>query len=112
MKGKKNVRLHEWINGDEVVLTLSPGQRLTWRSGGPTDEGYSYQDHVWAYDKDEGVIYWEVHEMSRDCDGPHEWHSECCLPVLEVVPHTCPRDLPRIGVAQWQRDVYAEMAGY
>lgn len=111
-ENEMSVRLHEWINGGEVVIALQPGQILRWRRGGLTDEGCFFEDHVWRYDQEESVIYREYHETGRDCDGPHEWHSECCLPVSEVVPHTCPRDLPWRGVDQWQRDVYAEMAGY
>ena len=133
----RNVRFWQWVNGDYVKLTLSPRQELRHSDGGPTDEGYHSEHEVWRYELPERINL-ERHSYSKDCDGPHEYHSYTHFLIgNEAKKEVCsnevygsnsdiqapePRNLDTHGATirmpeygqetGYQRDVYAEMMGY
>lgn len=112
---KPNVRLHEYINNGEVVITLKPGKTLTYYSGGPHEEGYSRSEEEWEYDDVEDIIIYQHWTQSRDCDGRLDHYTKMALRVEDVVPHTCPAELPWryiSGISGCQRDYNAEAMGY
>ena len=116
-----------WIywNQSPVRITVREGSRVHLYRSEATDEGYSYEGEDYYFDDDRpGVIIAETHSGGRDCDGPIHHHSACEWPVGgPTVPlvtwDSTGRciDLPISRpdwqlVDSWQRDVYAEAAGY
>lgn len=126
-----NARFWHYSSGaGYVTLTLRPGKAITIRSGGPTDEGFSYTTETYEYDVDENRIIYTAECNARDCDGPLDrvYISACQLDMLHA------RDLSQVFDAsnwpeehkacagifmpEWQklsssqRDAYAEAAGY
>lgn len=125
-----------WIHrGGWVKLTLEPGQAVEMESGGPTEEGYSYTserfEYVTADDEGPDRIVCRVYESSRDCDGPMIsgrtfWASIADgLRVRDMAAIFDAENWPEEHKASagilapewqkgkgWQRDVYAEAAGY
>jgi len=51
-----------------VKITLKPGERLSFSSGGNHEEGYSSEHYSWHYDSDD-FVYMTVSGCGRDCDG-------------------------------------------
>lgn len=117
MTAKKtpNVRFWECVNGDTVKLTIKPGGTLRWCKSAPDDEGYSYESIAWTHNIDQVETNREA--GGRDCDGGHQHFSEysCLIKNLAANPPNEYRDKP---IPEWekgdcyQRDQYAEMAGY
>jgi len=93
-------------------VTLKKGQTIHIEKGEPTDEGYSHKTSALEFDGE--FIWWWDDNYSRDCDGPHEYHSE------RVAHHMNKKPARENGIAppnwktvrQRQRDYYAEAMGY
>lgn len=56
---------------EHQVLLEEEGKVVTFKSGGPTDEGYSYSQEQFSYeDTPDGLYLYSTREnSSRDCDG-------------------------------------------
>ncbi|MDE2103991.1 MAG: hypothetical protein KGL39_42535 [Patescibacteria group bacterium] len=117
-----NARFWYWHSAGDgwVKLTLRPGQILTIRSGGPTDEGYSFSADTFEHCGDRVTV--EYFTEGRDCDGRSSWHCECECPLdqLAAEDKTC-ESMPEskgIMAPAWQRvragqrDYAAEAMGY
>lgn len=115
-----NARFWTWHNNGWVKITLKPGQQLAHATGGPTDEGYHAECSVWIH---EGTtIRCEYSSSGYDCDGPHSRYVDLVCGISNL------KDRPESGIEgdedwmpdrpDWekehafQRDLYAEMAGY
>lgn len=108
-------RFWTWLNDGWVRVTLYPGESLSWSHGERTDEGYSCHGETFAYDERTGDIANEYTAWGRDCDGPYQSGAarHCHLSQLTA-------DEPDPGIMApawqrghaWQRDAYAEAAGY
>tara|TARA_R110002012_G_scaffold188945_4_gene356123 strand:+ start:1534 stop:1872 length:339 start_codon:yes stop_codon:yes gene_type:complete len=110
-----NIRFWECVSGSGYVkLTLSPGEKLSWQSGGPNEEGYSYTETRIKYGKDRTLtreIYW----CGGDCDGSYESYSDYEATRMELGPSPDGRVLMRPvweEVDFSQRDYSAEQANY
>jgi hypothetical protein len=112
-----NARLVFWHNDGWVKLTLKPGQRVELKSGGPTDEGYSYTYEVYEYIGDK--IFYEYVNEACDCDGPLSRFGQYECDIIQS------KDEERDEFGnllrhrpQWnrlscrQRDAYAEAMNY
>lgn len=115
-----NARFIVYHNGQFTKLTIKPGERLRFSSGGPTEEGYSYKYEEFYYPKDENKVYCTVHCESLDCDGPYQrtwtgyFHVDReFLDKSRDEYGNLNRHCPTwIKEDEYQRDVYAEMMGY
>jgi hypothetical protein len=100
-----NVRFIERINGDDVKLTLCPGEHVQHHTGGPHDEGYCVRWTTLEY-TEEGQLRCVTDERGRDCDGPHSSYQEFVAEGIED------------GFVAWspcgghRRDYFAESMGY
>ena len=113
----RNIRFWEFVNGSWVKLTLAPGQTLHHATGGPTDEGYSFECR--AYNYDSSAVTREITCEARDCDGRLDRFYEQTLERIEVIAaDPSMLDHPAGPRAVWadgqssQRDYSAESAGY
>jgi hypothetical protein len=97
-------------------IKLRKGQSLTHVEGGPTDDGYSYTSTTWSFDDDRIVLEWAT--KASDCDGPISRGGAqfALLAELKVLSHEeCKHAFPAwqsCEDAGWQRDAFAEAAGY
>ena len=101
---------------------MEEGQRLTWVIGGPCDEGYSWTETTWSWEKGTHVIRCETYNDSRDCDGVHEHESvtevRVCVGVRMHERGVTELDKGEPSYPDWdavgsrQRDHFAEAAGY
>lgn len=115
-----NVRIWQLINGDWVKLTLKPGKDIEHLTGGPHEEGYSYNVDTWSLSEEENCIHLSCFAWGKDCDGPHESRSEleCSLDDLKAFVPCAQTAWNPDGVPLWgmvhssQRDIYAERMGY
>ena len=113
-----------WIrhNQDWVKLNIHPGEVISYTSGGPTEEGYSYTTEWWSLN---GSRLWrEVYTRSRDCDGPREYWLEQQQdneePWVEAGHYNDGGEWIGLGlrkpnmrrVGSRQRDYFAESMGY
>lgn len=122
-----NIRF--WVHANEGLckLTLKPGQTLSHRQGGPTDEGWSWCGQTWEYDEHEGLVKHSITTEAQDCDGRHGDYRdfECRIEHLAVYQATLwddllgqPVEVPGVRLPKWEKagasqyDQYAEMAGY
>lgn len=109
-----NARFWIWWNDGWVRLTLAPGQRMEFHTGGQTDEGFRSETET--YENDGQFVRREIHSRESDCDGRHEWHSECECDVRDLKLHEADEHGPDRPVWEKQTsrvyDQYAEMAGY
>ena len=112
----KNVRFWEYINGAYVRITLQPGQSLSWYQGGPTDEGWSSQAEKWSLSDDGAFITRESVSDGCDCDGRLTRGYDVVASADRSTFVECYEfDGMRPDwqdVEGWQRDAYAEAAGY
>ena len=79
-----NARFWTWLNGDYVKITLRPGQSLTHYSGGPCEEGWSYEAETWEHDGDYVISTWAME--AKDCDGRIDRLYCCRCKVSELNP--------------------------
>lgn len=104
-----NVRFRVYLNGSFSTLTLRPGQKLTHRAGGATDEGFSATETSWYLDPWDGRLLRTRDYFWRDCDGPGSRSIDDAQDGWSDVATAAP---------WWketrftQRDVFAEAAGY
>ena len=116
----KNCRFLVFINGDDVKLTLRPGQTLHHYQGGPTEEGWSSYAESWYLSSDSQVLTRESVSDGVDCDGRLTRYSTDYADADPDTFHsghdpykTRPALFPywKEGESS-QRDQYAELAGY
>lgn len=111
----RNARFWIYHNGTYIKLTMVPDQVFTVSSGGPTEEGYSYDQTTYSYDGE--TVTSEHTSQSSDCDGRFDYHSRanCHVFYLMARENFEPYE-PRLP--EWQqcdsgqRDYAAEYAGY
>lgn len=108
-----------WIrwNRDWVKLTLAPGQTITLRDGGPTDEGWSYTAHTYTRaSEDLADVECSITHEASDCDGrTSDYRDYVCafenLKANDAADDAPPR--PEWDLASHRcRDQFAEAAGY
>lgn len=119
-----NARFWIYWNG-WVKITLRPGEEIHLAQGGRTDEGFSRGYASYIHDGD--CVRSELSTDSRDCDGPLSTESNWLCPLENLNKawreedavwrdeegYSAPPSKPEwIKESAWQRDVYAEMAGY
>lgn len=117
-----NARFWIYWNQQHTKLTLRPGQTLCLYHHAATDEGFAYCGEEYYYDPDEKLIACTRDSGGRDCDGPIDFHNEWVCPLGRLQHHAMAVDGdPGKGIIYmpdwwtteaWQRDVYAEDAGY
>jgi hypothetical protein len=114
-----NARFWIFINSSPVKLTIAPHETLRHARGGPTDDGYSFTAHEWSWQPDEGAVYERVSTKARDCGGPIEHYNEAIIKSGDFMDHRSEYiDDPEVmfpkyqDYSSWQRDYYAEAAGY
>ena len=112
----RSIRFWEFVNNSWVKITLAPGQILHHATGGPTDEGYSFEHVVYDYS---GAITREITCEALDCDGRLDRFYEQTLERIELTAAgPSMMDHPAGPRAIWadgkssQRDYPAESAGY
>lgn len=108
-------RFWVYLNDGIVRIKLRKGQELSWAEGGQTDEGFSYTGHCWSFDGEE--VFYNIVTNACDCDGPisHGSSAFCKLRELAVIANEeCTQAFPHWQQRGrgWQRDAYAEAAGY
>lgn len=114
----RTVRFAVWENQTWSRIGLTDGQQLEHTEGGPTDEGYSWENTTWIREGD--IIRREYTSTARDCDGPleHRQDSECHIDEAESDYHEDIETGEIIMRPNWEkvsssrRDHYAEAAGY
>jgi hypothetical protein len=107
-------RFWVWYGSGAVRIKLRKGQELSCVEGGPTDDGYSYTGHTWAFDGEE--VTYTTATNARDCDGVMHYDAVnyCPLSDLQAVAD----EETSLRFAGWhtrshsQRDFSAEAAGY
>jgi hypothetical protein len=111
-----NVRFWEFINGSHVKITLCPGQRLAWDQFERTDEGWSETWETWELSKDGLALERECGSDGQDCDGRL---SRGHTAIASADPFTFVDCYEFAGkrpdwqdADDWQRDQFAEAAGY
>lgn len=105
-----NARFWVWWNDGWVKLTLRPGEVVHLRTAGPTDEGYYYIDEV--YENDGNELWCDYESGGSDCNGPLTRHAMSVCHLVDLEPCTEPQSPPWKHIKSWQRDAYAEAAGY
>jgi hypothetical protein len=111
----KTARFWEFINEDQVKLSLEDGQRLRYYSGTDTDEGFACQGYTWERDGD--VINHHHDSWGRDCDGRHSTSSDYHV-TLDKLTATPPNEHRDVAIPQWENgrvtcwDQYAEADNY
>lgn len=107
-----NVRFNFWLHrgwwggGNEVRITLHPGQTINHYSCRPADEGSVHT--LLSYDLD-GFLHVTIHKEGTDCDGRSSRTVSAEANIID-----CTED----GKPIWctpsysQRDYTAEAAGY
>ncbi len=118
-----NARFWVFTDAGWVKLTLRPGQKLGICHGGLTDEGWSRDWSTWELE--DGFVCREYGSEGRDCDGGHATFGRDCWPVGgDLVEATEWDGTGHLFEGQrimrpawndrraWQRDEYAEAAGY
>jgi hypothetical protein len=111
----RRARFWTYTNKGLVRIALRKGKALHHVEGGPDDEGYSYTSTTYSFDGDNVVV--ESHTRACDCDGPIERGHAIYARLRELAvirneddTHSFPhwQELQ----AGWQRDTFAEQAGY
>ena len=128
-----NARFWIYVNGGPVKITLRPGQSITHESGGPCDEGWSYESETWTLETDRNntpIVARAWCTESQDCDGRHgnSGNDHCERLRLksggdpyytELESHDDPTTWDGVIWPDWQEvsrgpvyDQYAQAAGY
>ena len=109
---------NDWTEDWETLREITVeegGKRISFSSGGPNEEGYSYT--VREYWAEDGIVYRREITQSKDCDGRIDrecvttWDGETyrlddtVLEYGQPLPHWERQDAS-------QRDYSAEAAGY
>ena len=105
---------NDWIDDSYETITINDDDILEFVTGGPTDEGYVRNETRYSMDKN--IVYREFHSYSRDCDGPHEIHSEWSCNQKDFYQKQDEGQTVFIGrwecLESHQRDYFAEAMGY
>lgn len=99
------------------------GEEFTVRSGGPTDEGYSYRTDTYSFVEDEDgdmFVMAECSVESRDCDGRMDRFSRHRMVNVASCPDFYDNEIlypfwekMKLNRGEYaQRDYTAEAAGY
>ena len=119
MNTQENARFWVWVNGAWSKLTLAPGQRLERHSFETTDEGWSSYAESWELSSDGHELRRETTSDGCDCDG--RLTTGCDAMAIADPSHYLPcgpyepAGMYRpnwIDAGGWQRDQFAEAAGY
>jgi hypothetical protein len=111
---ERNARFWVYYNDGYCKLTLRPGQEVTLGRRSADEEGYSFHVATWTHEGDH--VHLGFAHGGRDCDGPISHGGELTCPLDRLAA-----DLDEeMGIyrpdwqreAAWQRDEYAESAGY
>lgn len=115
-----NARFNVLIHGEQVPITLKPGQTLSWGAAWRHEEGWSSVSYVWSFDGE--YVTQDYATDGRDCDGRLSTESvtECHVHHLRAHTYTLNHaDGERTYYApKWetvrsgQRDYSAEAMGY
>lgn len=107
-----NARFLVYVNDGMVKLTLRPGQRLSWSTGGPDEEGWHSEGETLEYR--DGGIHCVAWTDGRDCDGRMSTERLLFCPLERLKA----REYEGLLLPDWervsssQRDYQAEAAGY
>ena len=131
MNEQNEPNLRFWVLGphaEPVKLTLRPGQTLGHSSGGPCEEGYSYEAVTWRYPENvvSPFVIRESTTFARDCDGRLDTADEFTANISQLAAHmpywspeeTVPDSWKGVRFPDWirssasQRDHNAEAMGY
>lgn len=74
-----NARFWVYWNDSWARLTLRPGESITLRAGGPTEEGRFYSEETYTHDGDSLRLEW--YSDATDCDGRLERSGESVAPI-------------------------------
>ena len=113
MNQKNTLRFWVYFNRGFVKLSLREGEALTHFRAWDNGEGVSAETNIFSHDS--GMITWACHGVWRDCDGPGESYSAYESRDLQGFESSNPKAPP---LPKWQekrafqRDIYAENAGY
>ena len=119
----QSVRIWLWWHGSPVRITLKPDVPVELSTGGPTEEGWSYENESYEWDSFSGRVECSLGSGGSDCDGRHSYHWDGSWEIggetREMMDHehNPPKPLG-IFTPQWeressgQRDHSAEAAGY
>lgn len=118
----RSVRFWTYCNEGIVKLTVKEGEALEFSTGGSTDEGCAwYCERYWL---EYGVLWRGQYWSGRDCDGGYSRScEEFWKPEHGVEPMyewNAQGEMTELKEARpnwqesktWQRDYYAEAAGY
>ena len=116
----RNCRFLVFINGDDVKLTLRPGQTLEHFQGGATDEGWSSEFESWTLSDDGDELRREYVTDGSDCDGRLSHYATAYAstdPDSFHAGHDPYKQRPALfpywtEASREQRDYAAEAAGY
>jgi hypothetical protein len=110
----KTAKFWTYVN-EPTKIKLREGQSLTHVSGGPTDEGYSYEVRTWTFDGEFVVVEGAV--KAQDCDGRLDTFIKARCHVSKLRGGYVDREAS-IVYPVWQavesshRDYSAEAMGY
>lgn len=113
---KPNARLWIYYPPAEscVKITLAPGQSLSWRAGGPDEEGWHSEGETYSYDGE--IVTVQASTDGQDCDGRISTYREHHCPVGELRAY--PNSYAGLPMPEWregivsQRDYSAEAMNY
>ena len=129
---EKTYRFWIYHNGSNVRLSLKVGDTVTLTSGGPTDEGWDWQQDVYYIDQERGILICEHAYDGVDCDGRLSGGSDHYAQLDELavnlkpwIEMRKPTPLQRHeldtrpvyypiwqSIDTWRRDHQAEAAGF
>lgn len=119
MKHAHQFRFWTFENGTPVRLKIERGQRLNWWTFSEDEEGWSSRMATWSIDDEHDVLVFEFVTKGRDCDGRHEFGGKMVCPLADleggryVAEDDCSYpDWDWDDSEGWQRDEFAEAAGY
>ena len=106
-------RFWVFINSEPVLVKMRKGQTLSHVSGGPTDEGFSFEGRQWEFDGEKVIASTTI--KAQDCDGRLDqyFESKCYVANLKAG-----YAMDNITYPAWekvetsQRDYSAEAMGY
>lgn len=104
---------------------MRPGQQLYWSAFSYEDEGYSKEERQWLHE--DGLVLRTVGSSGTDCDGSVQQVNEYAVELSALDNgDECIKDFDANGEpifetfsapawrrnSGWQRDAFAEAAGY
>lgn len=103
-----------WINDGWVCFIIPIGGKISFSTGGKTDEGYHSTNSMIWHDEDTNTIFLNEDNDNYDCDGRHssKWLGTC------HVDNLFDGERDGVSVPEWdtaeseQRDYFAEAMNY